>query len=130
MMAMSASLLGPGDLVAAFSHSGETDAVIEAVRIAREAGARIVVITNHGGSTLGELGDVTLCSTAQGSPLMGENAAARIAQLNILDVVFVAVAQRDAAAAEGNLEKTIRSVRSKRKTRSNDLHRATDRRRR
>lgn len=116
MMAMSASLLRPGDVVAAFSHSGETDAVIEAVAIAKAAGASVVVVTNHGGSTLGQLGDVTLCSTAQGSPLTGENAAARIAQLNILDVVFVAVAQRDAAAAESNLEKTIRSVRSKRKS--------------
>lgn len=130
MMAMSASLLGSGDVVAAFSHSGETDAVIEAVRIARAAGARIVVITNHGGSTLGELGDITLCSTAQGSPLTGENSAARIAQLNILDVIFVAVAQRDAAAAEANLEKTIRSVVSKRKARTNDLSRSADRRRR
>lgn len=116
MMAMSASLLRSGDVVAAFSHSGETDAVIEAVTIAKSAGAGVVVITNHDSSTLGQLGDVTLCSTAQGSPLTGENAAARIAQLNILDVVFVAVAQRDAAAAEANLEKTIRSVRSKRKS--------------
>jgi DNA-binding MurR/RpiR family transcriptional regulator len=130
MMAMSASLLGPGDVVAAFSHSGETDAVIEAVQLARAAGAKIVVITNHGGSTLGGLGDITLCSTAQGSPLTGENSAARIAQLNILDVIFVAVAQRDAAAAEANLEKTIRSVVSKRKARTNDLARSTDRRRR
>lgn len=115
MMAMSASLLGPGDLVTAFSHSGETDAVINAVAIARAAGASVVVITNHRGSTLGRMGDVTLCSTAQGSPLTGENAAARVAQLNIIDVVFVAVAQRDATAADRNLDKTIRSVRSRRK---------------
>lgn len=130
MMAMSASLLGPNDVVAAFSHSGETDAVIDAVKIARAAGAKIVVITNHARSTLGALGDITLCSTAQGSPLTGENSAARIAQLNILDVIFVAVAQRNMAAAEANLEKTIRSVASKRKARANDLTRSADRRRR
>ncbi len=115
MMAMSASLLGPGDVVVAFSHSGETDAVIDAAGIAKAAGASLVVITNHKGSTLGVMGDVTLCSTAQGSPLTGENAAARVAQLNIVDVVFVAVAQRDPASAQRNLEKTIQSVRSRRK---------------
>lgn len=115
MMAMSASLLGPGDVVTAFSHSGETEAVIEAVAIAKAAGASIVVITNHRGSTLGGLADVALCSTAQGSPLTGENAAARIAQLNIIDVVFMAVAQRGGAMVERNLEKTMRSVRTKRK---------------
>jgi DNA-binding MurR/RpiR family transcriptional regulator len=46
---------------------------------------------------------------------MGENAAARIAQLNILDAVFVAVAQRDYKSAEKNLERTMAAVASKRK---------------
>ena len=54
-------------------------------------------------SPLAQIADIVLCSTAQGSPLMGENAAARIAQLNILDALFVAVAQRDYQAAERNL---------------------------
>ena len=115
MMAMSASLLGPGDVVVAFSHTGETDSVIEAVAIAKSAGAAIVVVTNHGKSALGGMADVTLCSTAQGSPLTGENAAARVAQLNIIDVIFMAVAQRGGATVEQNLEKTMRSVRTKRR---------------
>ena len=46
---------------------------------------------------------------------MGENAAARIAQLNILDALFMAVAQRNYQAAERNLEKTMSAVTSKRK---------------
>jgi DNA-binding MurR/RpiR family transcriptional regulator len=46
---------------------------------------------------------------------MGENAAARIAQLNILDAVFVAVAQRDYARAERNLEKTMSAVAANRR---------------
>jgi DNA-binding MurR/RpiR family transcriptional regulator len=113
MMAMSAALLGRGDLVVAFSHSGETAAVIDAVRIARAAGASVVVVTNHGGSSLAGLADICLCSTAQGSPLTGENAAARVAQLNILDVLFVAVAQRSPDSALANLERTIDAVRRK-----------------
>ena len=115
MMAMSASLLCPGDVVVAFSHSGETDSVIEAVEIAKSGGASIVAVTNHGNSSLGGMADVALCSTARGSPLTGENAAARVAQLNIIDVVFVAVAQRGGKTVERNLEKTMRSVRAKRR---------------
>jgi DNA-binding MurR/RpiR family transcriptional regulator len=118
MMAMSAALLDPEDVVIAFSHSGETEAVVEATRHARNAGARIIVITNHAKSTLGTLGHVTLCSTAQGSPLTGENAAARIAQLNIVDVVFVTVARMDTLTAQANLGKTMGAVRSKRRSRS------------
>ncbi|MBA5800350.1 MULTISPECIES: MurR/RpiR family transcriptional regulator [Rhizobium] len=117
MMLMSASLLADGDIAIGFSHSGNTTAVIEAIQLARRNGARTIAITNYNSSALAQAADVVLCSTAQGSPLMGENAAARIAQLNILDAVFVAVAQRDYKAAERNLERTMSAVTSKRKDR-------------
>jgi DNA-binding MurR/RpiR family transcriptional regulator len=117
MMLMSASLLVDGDIAIGFSHSGNTTAVIDAIQLARRNGARTIAITNYNASPLAQAADVVLCSTAQGSPLMGENAAARIAQLNILDAVFVAVAQRDYKAAERNLERTMSAVASKRKDR-------------
>ncbi|MBA8830630.1 MULTISPECIES: MurR/RpiR family transcriptional regulator [Rhizobium] len=117
MMLMSASLLLDGDIAIGFSHSGNTIAVIEAIQLARRNGARTIAITNYDSSALAQSADVVLCSTAQGSPLMGENAAARIAQLNILDAIFVAVAQRDYQAAERNLERTMSAVTSKRKDR-------------
>lgn len=117
MMLMSASLLAEGDIAIGFSHSGNTIAVIEAIQLARRNGARTIAITNYDSSALAQSADVVLCSTAQGSPLMGENAAARIAQLNILDAIFVAVAQRDYPAAERNLERTMSAVKSKRKDR-------------
>ncbi|HEV7285213.1 MAG TPA: SIS domain-containing protein, partial [Kaistia sp.] len=115
MMAMSASLLEPGDIAIGFSHSGNTSAVIEAVQLARRNGARTLAITNYDRSPLAQQAEIVLCSTAQGSPLMGENAAARIAQLNILDAVFVAVAQRDYARAERNLDKTMSAVAANRR---------------
>ncbi|MBB4574165.1 MurR/RpiR family transcriptional regulator [Rhizobium sp. MC63] len=115
MMLMSASLLGADDVAIGFSHSGNTTAVIEAIQLARKSGARTIAITNYGGSALAQIADIVLCSTAQGSPLMGENAAARIAQLNILDALFMAVAKRNYQAAERNLERTMSAVTSKRK---------------
>jgi RpiR family transcriptional regulator, repressor of rpiB and als operon len=117
MMLMSAALLGPEDVVIAFSHSGRTSAILEAAQLARRNGARTIVVTNYNSSPLAAIADIVLCSTAQGSPLMGENAAARIAQLNILDALFVAVAQRDYATAEANLERTMSAVTTKRKDR-------------
>jgi RpiR family transcriptional regulator, repressor of rpiB and als operon len=116
MMLMSASLLGPDDAVIGFSHSGATTAVLDAVAIARKQGARTIAVTSYASSPLAELADVVLASTSRGSPLLGENAAARIAQLNILDAIFVAVAQRDYRAAERNLAKTMGAVTSKRKS--------------
>jgi RpiR family transcriptional regulator, repressor of rpiB and als operon len=115
MMAMSASLLKVGDLVLAFSHSGRTTGVLEAVQIARTNGASVIAVTNYESSPLADLSDVVLCSTALGSPLTSENAAARIAQLNIMDAIFMAVAQKSYSSAEENLARTMAAVQSKRR---------------
>jgi RpiR family transcriptional regulator, repressor of rpiB and als operon len=113
MMAMSASLLKAGDLVIAFSHSGRTTGVLEAVQIARSNNANVIAITNYESSPLAELSDVVLCSTALGSPLTSENAAARIVQLNIMDAIFMA--QKSYSSAEENLARTMSAVQTKRR---------------
>ena len=89
--------------------------MIEPLELARKRGARIIVLTNYAGSPIASIADVVLCSTAQGSPLLGENAAARIAQLVVFDAVFAAVAQRDLQAAERNLAATMGAVTNKRR---------------
>jgi DNA-binding MurR/RpiR family transcriptional regulator len=116
MMAMSASLLRAGDVVVAFSHSGRTSAVIESAQIARSNRASVIAVTNYESSPLADLSDVVLCSTAQGSYLSSENAAARIAQLNIMDALFIAVAQKGLESAEASLVKTMAAVAPKRKS--------------
>ena len=115
MMLMSAALLQPGDVAISVSHSGATSAVLAPLELARRSGAATIAITNYANSPLAGAADVVLCSTAKGSPLLGENAAARIAQLAIVDALFAAVAQRDMAAAERNLAATIRAVTEKRR---------------
>ena len=115
LMAMSASLLQAGDVVVAFSHSGRTTGVLEATQIAKMNGANVIALTNYESSPLAEAADVVLCSTALGSPLTSENAAARIAQLNIMDAIFMAVAQKGYSSAEENLSRTMSAVRTKRR---------------
>ena len=114
MMLMSASLLEPGDAVVAFSHSGRTSTVIHAVREARRRGATTVAVTNYAHSPLVDSVDLVLCSTARGSPLLGENAAARVAQLTVMDAVFAAIAAKSYDVAERNLERTSAAVAAQR----------------
>jgi RpiR family transcriptional regulator, repressor of rpiB and als operon len=89
--------------------------VLEAIQIAHANGAKIIAITNYESSPLADMSDVVLCSTAMGSPLTSENAAARIAQLNIMDAIFMAVAQKSYSSAEENLAQTMAAVQSKRR---------------
>lgn len=111
-MMMSASLLTDNDAVIVISHSGMTKTVIEPIKLASKNGAKIIAITNYSESPIALFSDVVLNSTSQGSHLLGENAASRIAQLNILDTLFVAIAQKDLKTAEKNLNKTQQSVKN------------------
>ena len=79
MMLMSASLLQKGDVAVAFSYTGQTLTVLEAVRQARKNGAYVIAITNSPGSRLTQVAHVVLCATVEDSPLTGENGAARVA---------------------------------------------------
>ena len=106
LMLMSAALLRRGDVVMAFSHSGQTAAVVEAARQARQNGARLIALTNRSDSPLGRESDVALCANLDSLPWAGENAAARLVQLSVLDALLSAVAQKDYAATEANLGRT------------------------
>ena len=78
--------------------------------VARAAGAKVITITNSIASTLARNSDVVLCAPAKEAPLMGQNAAARIAQLAILDTMFICLAREDYETAERNLNKVLTSV--------------------
>ena len=114
LMMMTASMLDDSGVVFAISHSGQTTAVLEAVRTAKDNGAAIVALTSYPYSALAKAADAVLCSTSMSSPWTGENAAARIAQLNILDALFILTAKRDHEAASRALAKTMISVSEKR----------------
>jgi DNA-binding MurR/RpiR family transcriptional regulator len=106
LMLMSAALLRRGDVVMAFSHSGQTAGVVEAARLARQNGAHLIALTNRSDSPLGRESHVALCANLDSLPWAGENAAARLVQLSVLDALLSAVAQKDYAAAEANLGRT------------------------
>jgi DNA-binding MurR/RpiR family transcriptional regulator len=63
---------------------------------------------------LAQESDVVLCPNVEESLITGENAAARIAQLNIVDALFLAVAQKSSGIAERNLRRTTSAVRGQR----------------
>jgi RpiR family transcriptional regulator, repressor of rpiB and als operon len=114
MMLMSAALLQRGDVALAFSYSGQTLVVVEAVREARKNGAHTIAVTNHADSLLAKEADLALSVRAEASPLSGEGAAARLAQLGLVDALFMAVAKTNPAATETGLRRTMSAVRTQR----------------
>jgi DNA-binding MurR/RpiR family transcriptional regulator len=88
------ALLESDDVVIAFSHSGRTAELLDAARIAHDVGARVVVVTGAAGSPLAREADEVLLTAAVESELRSGATASRIAQLTVVDCIFVAVAIR------------------------------------
>jgi RpiR family carbohydrate utilization transcriptional regulator len=112
--AIRAVLLGPEDVVVAISHSGRSRDILDAVGLAKERGARIVTVTQAGDSPLSKIADAKLMTVAQETAWREEAMASRIAQLSILDALFVIVGRRLGTQALMSMERTRSATKNKR----------------
>lgn len=106
----SAALLGPDCVSITISHSGSTLDTVEAMRIASEAGARTIAITNHSDSPLARAANVVLTTAARESPFRSGALGSRMAQMMVIDCLFVGVAQQSYDSSIAALRKTYLAV--------------------
>jgi DNA-binding MurR/RpiR family transcriptional regulator len=105
-----AALLGPGDVAIGLSHSGRTREVIEALAEAGDQGALTVAITSFARSPLAEVADVVLTTSVHETTFRLAALSALHSQLVVLDLIYVAVAQRTFDRTAEALEVTVRAV--------------------
>ncbi|WP_037854894.1 MurR/RpiR family transcriptional regulator [Streptomyces sp. NRRL S-340] len=110
------ALLGPGDVALAVSHSGETEDTVEPLLAAAEHGATTIALTNVPRSTLARGADLVLTTCARETPFRSGATVSRIAQLAVIDCLFVGVAQRSYDATTAALEKTYGAVQHRRRS--------------
>lgn len=99
IMLTSAAVLGEGDAAVAVSHSGATSETVEALRLAGERGATTIAITNFPRSPLAGVAKHVLTTAARETTFRSGATASRIAQLTVIDCLFVGVAQQHADSA-------------------------------
>lgn len=90
--AVSAAFTGPEVATITISHSGRTRETIASTRLAKEAGARTIVITNYGKSPLQQYSDVVLYTAAQETKYRMEALSSRIAQMVVVDILYARLA--------------------------------------
>jgi DNA-binding MurR/RpiR family transcriptional regulator len=110
----SAALLGPRDVAIAISHTGTTLDTIDALRVAANGGATTIAITNFGRSPLTDHARHVLTTAARETTFRSGAMASRIAQLAVIDCLFVGVAQRTYDRTMRALEQTYAAVQSRR----------------
>jgi DNA-binding MurR/RpiR family transcriptional regulator len=88
----SAVTLTSGDVAVAFSNSGETYQTIECIKAAKQSGAKTIGITRYGNNTLGQLVDFQIGIVSTESDVRSAATTSRIVQLNLVDIIYLAVA--------------------------------------
>lgn len=113
LQAQSASLLNSDCVVVAFSRTGRTRDLIRSVQLAKNAGAKILVLCASGGP-LADLADVHLSVDVEEDPDIYTPMTSRLAHLTYIDALAVAVTLLRGPAAIDMLERAKNSISEKR----------------
>ena len=114
MAISSAALRERGDVAVGLSHTGTTVDTIDALREARSHGATTVAVTNFPWSPITEVADLVLLTAARETAFRSGAMTSRIAQLTVVDCLFVTLAQRDLPTTRAALERTFAAAQAKR----------------
>jgi DNA-binding MurR/RpiR family transcriptional regulator len=114
LMAMSSSLLGEGDVAFGISHTGASRDVTDALSRAKKGGATTICITHRTGSPITKVSDIVLVTAAKQTAFRSDASSSRIAQLTIIDTLYVGVAHADHARAMDRVARTREATAAKR----------------
>lgn len=107
---MMASAMSQEDVAVIFSYSGATKDTVEIARLAKESGAKVVVITRFTKSPLTEYADTILLCGANSGSLQGGSTSAEISQLFLVDVMYSEYYRRHYKRCSAYNEKTTKAI--------------------
>jgi DNA-binding MurR/RpiR family transcriptional regulator len=107
IQAISASRTGPDVATLTISHSGSTYETVLATRLAKEAGAHTICVTNYGKSPIQPFADVLLYTMAHETRFRTEAMTSRLAQLAIIDTLIACLALADYDTSVATLKSTF-----------------------
>jgi RpiR family carbohydrate utilization transcriptional regulator len=108
---MSASLLCKQDVAVGISNSGRSVSIVESLEIARKRGAATICITNYEETPLTAVADVRLFTSSRDVAKLSENLHSRVAELSLIDSLYVTVASRMKEKALESLRTTAEVIR-------------------
>jgi DNA-binding MurR/RpiR family transcriptional regulator len=114
LMAMSSSLLAPGDVALGISHTGASRDVCDAMEHAQTAGATTICITHRATSPITRVAQIKLFTAAKETAFGSDATSSRIAQLSIIDTLYAGIANRDYDTALARIQKTREASAGKR----------------
>jgi RpiR family carbohydrate utilization transcriptional regulator len=114
LMAMSSSLLLPGDVAIGISHTGASRDVCDAMELAQKAGATTICVTHRATSPITKVSNIKLYTAAAETAFGSDAMSSRIGQLSIIDTLYVGIALSNYDSALTHVQKTREASAGKR----------------
>lgn len=107
---MNAGLLTEKDCAFLISHTGLNKDTLAIAKLAKENGAKLIVLTSYLLSPLAKMADIVLVSTAEEITWRSESLSSRLSQLCIMDALFVMIMFHNEEGAHESLKKIRHAI--------------------
>ncbi len=114
LQVMSASLLTENDVAVIISHSGSNKDMLQSLEVAKETGATTIAITTLAKSPLSQGADIALFTVSEETDYRSEALSSRLAQLSIIDALYVNVSIARKDLMQESLQKIRNAISLKR----------------
>jgi len=114
VQAITAALCTPKSAVLTISHSGSTVETLTATKLAKQAGATTIVVTNYGRTPILAHADIVLHTMARETQFRTEAMTSRLAQLAVIDALIACLALADYERSVATINLTSAVLASKR----------------
>ncbi|RDI43162.1 MurR/RpiR family transcriptional regulator [Falsibacillus pallidus] len=111
---MTASQMTPDDCAVFISHSGSTKDILLVLDIVKDTGASSIGITNFSKSPLSKKVDISLFTLSDETDYRSEALSSRIAQLTLIDALYVNIMMKQADKGQAALQKMRQAISLKR----------------
>lgn len=110
MQLMSASQLTEKDAAVFISHSGTNKDLLEVLSVAKENGAVCIAITNYATTPLSKHADLVFYTVSEETAYRSEALSSRIAQLTIVDLLFVNFMMKNKDKVQDSIQKMRNAI--------------------
>ncbi|TWE04834.1 RpiR family transcriptional regulator [Neobacillus bataviensis] len=107
---MSASQLGENDVAIVISHSGTNKDTLNILKTAKKNGAKTIGITSYPKSPICQYSDVALYTSSEETEYRSEALSSRIAQLSLIDALYVNIMVLNKEKAKHSLGKVRQAI--------------------
>ncbi|OAS82853.1 MULTISPECIES: MurR/RpiR family transcriptional regulator [Metabacillus] len=111
---MAASQMSKNDCAVLISHSGSSKDILHILNVVKSTGAKTIAITNYAKSPLSAAVDIPLYTVSEETEYRSEALSSRIAQLTLIDVLYVNILMKRGSEGQDALKKMREAITVKR----------------